>query len=170
MMKRIVAIITVIVLALGCVFALAETAAVEPTAEVVAAEITEEAAAEATTEEAAAEETAETEPAPVPEGKTRYVSAPSGVYMREAADVKAKVVATPDFNYMVKEIGREGKWSHVIFETSHDRVFEGYIWTAYLSDKKTVLKKAEAPAPAPAVTEEPDPAVTEESTYVPIPA
>ena len=102
------------------------------------------------TAEAAAEPTA----TPIPEGKTRYVSAPSGLYIREAADLKAKIVATPDFNYALKVIGEEGKWSHVIFETN-GRVFEGYAWTAYLSDHKTVLKPAAKVEPTAEPTKEP---------------
>ena len=132
MMKRIIAVLIVLALAIGCAFALAETTTAEPT--------------------------------PIPEGKTRYVSAPSGLYIREAADLKAKIVATPDFNYALKVIGEEGKWSHVIFETG-DRVFEGYCWTAYLSDHKTVLKPAAKAAPTAEPTEEP----TEEAPVEPTP-
>lgn len=143
MTKRIIAVLIVLALAIGCVFALAETTTAEPSAEATAevnADVTEEATAEPT-------------PTPIPEGKTRYVSAPSGLYIREAADLKAKIVATPDFNYALKVIGEEGKWSHVIFETN-GRVFEGYAWTAYLSDHKTVLKPAVKAAPTAEPTEE----------------
>ena len=112
MMKRIVAALLVLVLALGCVFALAETAATE----------------ESTTTEAA-----------VVEGKTRYIAAGKGLNIRAAADLEAEVIATPDFNYSVKVIGEEGKWSHVIYE-SNDETYEGYCWTAYLSDHKIVVK------------------------------
>lgn len=120
MMKRIIAVLIVLALAIGCAFALAETTTAEPT--------------------------------PIPEGKTRYVSAPSGLYIRATAELDGEIVATLDFNYALKVIGEEGKWSHVIFETG-DRVFEGYAWTAYLSDHKTVLKpavKAEPTAEPPA--------------------
>ena len=115
MMKRIVAALLVLVLALGCVFALAETAATE----------------ESTSTEAAAVE-----------GKTRYIAAGKGLNIRAAADLDAEVIATPDFNYTVKVIGEEGKWSHVIYE-SNDKTYEGYCWTAYLSDHKIVVQKAE---------------------------
>ena len=148
MTKRIIAVLIVLVLAVGCVFALAETTTAEPSAEPTA-EATAEVNAEVTAE-AAAEPTA----TPIPEGKTRYVSAPSGLYIREAADLEAKIVATPDFNYALKVIGEEGKWSHVIFETN-GRVFEGYAWTAYLSDHKTVLKPAAKVEPTAEPTEEP---------------
>lgn len=148
MTKRIIAVLIVLVLAVGCVFALAETTTAEPSAEPTA-EATAEVNAEVTAE-AAVEPTA----TPIPEGKTRYVSAPSGLYIREAADLEAKIVATPDFNYALKVIGEEGKWSHVIFETN-GRVFEGYCWTAYLSDHKTVLKPAAKVEPTAEPTEEP---------------
>lgn len=148
MTKRIIAVLIVLALAIGCVFALAETTTAEPSAEPTA-EATAEVNAEVTAE-AAAEPTA----TPIPEGKTRYVSAPSGLYIREAADLKAKIVATPDFNYALKVIGEEGKWSHVIFETN-GRVFEGYAWTAYLSDHKTVLKPAAKVEPTAEPTKEP---------------
>ena len=144
MTKRIIAVLIVLVLAVGCVFALAETTTAEPSAEATA-EVNAEATAEAAVEPTAT---------PIPEGKTRYVSAPSGLYIREAADLKAKIVATPDFNYALKVIGEEGKWSHVIFETN-GRVFEGYAWTAYLSDHKTVLKPAAKVEPTAEPTEEP---------------
>lgn len=161
MTKRIIAVLIVLALAVGCVFALAETTTAEPSAEATA-EVNAEVTAEAT---------AEPTPTPIPEGKTRYVSAPSGLYIREAADLKAKIVATPDFNYALKVIGEEGKWSRVIFETN-GRVFEGYCWTAYLSDHKTVLKPAAKVEPTAEPTEEapveptqvPDePATTEEA-------
>ena len=148
MTKRIIAVLIVLVLAVGCVFALAETTTAEPSAEPTA-EATAEVNAEVTAE-AAVEPTA----TPIPEGKTRYVSAPSGLYIREAADLEAKIVATPDFNYALKVIGEEGKWSHVIFETN-GRVFEGYAWTAYLSDHKTVLKPAAKVEPTAEPTKEP---------------
>ena len=154
MTKRIIAVLIVLVLAIGCVFALAETTAAEPSDEP-----TPEATAEVN-----AEVTAES--TPIPEGKTRYVSAPSGLYIREAADLKAKIVATPDFNYALKVIGEEGKWSHVIFETN-GRVFEGYCWTAYLSDHKTVLKPAAKVEAEP--TEEPDTRLPE-PTQAPLPS
>ena len=129
MMKRIVAALLVSVLALGCAFALAETAATEETA-------TEETATtETTTEETTTEETATTV-----EGKTRYISARKGLYIRAAADLDAEIVATPDFNYTVKVIGEEGKWSHVIYE-SNGKTYEGYCWTAYLSNHKIVVVK-----------------------------
>ena len=140
-------------------FALAETTTAEPSAEPTA-EATAEVNAEVTAE-AAAEPTA----TPIPEGKTRYVSAPSGLYIREAADLEAKIVATPDFNYALKVIGEEGKWSHVIFETN-GRVFEGYAWTAYLSDHKTVLKPAVKAEP----TAEPTAEAPVEPTQIPQPA
>ena len=147
MTKRIIAVLIVLALAIGCVFALAETTTAEFSAEPTA-EATAEVNAEVT-----AEATAEPTATPIPEGKTRYVSAPSGLYIREAADLKAKIVATPDFNYALKVIGEEGKWSHVIFETN-GRVFEGYCWTAYLSDHKTVLKPAAKVEPTAEPTEE----------------
>ncbi len=103
MIRRIVASVIVLVLALGCVFALAE----DTTAQ---------------------------------EGKTRYISARKGLYIRAAADTDAEIVATPDFNYTVKVIGEEGKWSHVIYE-SNDQTYEGYCWTAYLSNHKIVVKQ-----------------------------
>ncbi len=78
------------------------------------------------------------------EGKTRYISARSGLNIRAAADLDAEVVATPDFNYAVKVIGEEGKWSHVIYE-SNGISYEGYCWTGYLSSHKIVVKyKAKA--------------------------
>ena len=148
MTKRIIAVLVVLALAIGCVFALAETTTAEPTAEPTA-EVNAEATAEATVEPTAT---------PIPEGKTRYVSAISGLYIRAAAELDAEIVATPDFNYALKVIGEEGKWSHVIFETN-GRVFEGYCWTAYLSDHKTVLKVKAAEEPkaetTPEVTLEP---------------
>lgn len=147
MTKRIIAVLIVLALAVGCVFALAETTTAEPAA-MMDNEMMDN---EMMDDEVNAEVTAE--PTPIPEGKTRYVSAPSGLYIREAADLKAKIVATPDFNYALKVIGEEGKWSHVIFETG-DRVFEGYAWTAYLSDHKTVLKPAAKAAPTAEPTKE----------------
>ena len=153
MTKRIIAVLIVLALAIGCVFALAETTTAEPAAMMDNEMMDDEVNAEVTAE-----------PTPIPEGKTRYVSAPSGLYIREAADLKAKIVATPDFNYALKVIGEEGKWSHVIFETG-DRVFEGYCWTAYLSDHKTVLKPAAKAAPTAEPTEEP----TEEAPVEPMP-
>lgn len=158
MTKRIIAVLIVLVLAIGCVFALAETTAANPSAESTV-EATAEVNAEVTAE-AAVEPTA----TPIPEGKTRYVSAPSGLYIREAADLKARIVATPDFNYALKVIGEEGKWSHVIFETN-GRVFEGYAWTAYLSDHKTVLKPAAKVKP----TAEPTAEAPVEPTQIPQP-
>ena len=105
MIRRIVASAIVLVLALGCAFALAEdTAALE--------------------------------------GKTRYISARKGLYIRATADLDAEIVATPDFNYTVKVIGEEGKWSHVIYE-SNGKTYEGYCWTAYLSNHKIVVKKTD---------------------------
>ena len=74
------------------------------------------------------------------EGKTRYISARKGLYIRATADLDAEIVATPDFNYTVKVIGEEGKWSHVIYE-SNDQTYEGYCWTAYLSNHKIVVKQ-----------------------------
>ena len=74
------------------------------------------------------------------EGKTRYISARKGLYIRATADLDAEIVATPDFNYTVKVIGEEGKWSHVIYE-SNDQTYEGYCWTAYLSNHRIVVKK-----------------------------
>ena len=159
MTKRIIAVLIVLVLAIGCVFALAETTAANPSAE-----STVEATAEVNAE-VTAEAAAEPAPTPIPEGKTRYVSAPSGLYIREAADLKARIVATPDFNYALKVIGEEGKWSHVIFETN-GRVFEGYAWTAYLSDHKTVLKPAVKAEP----TAEPTAEAPVEPTQIPQPA
>ena len=152
MTKRIIAVLIVLALAIGCVFALAETTTAEPSAEPTA-EATAEVNAEATAEPTAT---------PIPEGKTRYVSAPSGLYIREAADLEAEIVATTDFNYALKVIGEEGKWSHVIFETN-GRVFEGYAWTAYLSDHKTVLKPAVKAEP----TAEPTAEAPVEPTAVP---
>ncbi len=109
MIKRIAAALIVLALALGCAFALAETADTEITAV---------------------------------EGKTRYIATGKGLNIRAAADLDAEIVATPDFNYTVKVIGEEGKWSHVIYE-SNDQIYEGYCWTAYLSDHKIVVKKAD---------------------------
>ena len=108
MIKRIAAALIVLALALGCAFALAETA--------------------------------DTETAAV-EGKTRYIATGKGLNIRAAADLDAEVIATPDFNYTVKVIGEEGKWSHVIYE-SNDKTYDGYCWTAYLSDHKIVVKKS----------------------------
>ena len=107
MIKRIAAALIVLALALGCAFALAETA--------------------------------DTETAAV-EGKTRYIATGKGLNIRADADLDAEVIATPDFNYTVKVIGEEGKWSHVIYE-SNDKTYEGYCWTAYLSDHKIVVKE-----------------------------
>ena len=140
MTKRIMALVLALVLTMGCVFALAETVTTEATEEP-AAEATAE-ATEEPTEEAAEEATEETTEETVVEGKTRYICAPSGLYIRAAADLEAEIVATPDFNYAVKVIGEEGKWSHVIYE-SNDKTYEGYCWTAYLSTHKTVVKAAE---------------------------
>ena len=142
MIKRILSALIVLVLALGCVFALAEatteaSAATEETAAVEETTATE--AVAATEETAAAEETATAEEAAAVEGKTRYIRARSGLNIRAAADLEAEIVATPDFNYAVKVIGEEGKWSHVLYE-SNDQVYEGYCWTAYLCSHKTVVK------------------------------
>ena len=154
MTKRIIAVLVVLALAIGCVVALAETTTAEPSAEPTA-EVNAEATEEATVEPTAT---------PIPEGKTRYVSAPSGLYIRAAAELDAEIVATPDFNYALKVIGEEGKWSHVIFETN-GRVFEGYCWTAYLSDAKTVLKvkTTEAPNTEPEKTRDPEPEQTRDA-------
>ena len=113
MMKRFAAALIVLVLALGCVFALAETAttAESTTAEATATETTT--AQEGTTAEAAAVE-----------GKIRYIATGKGLNIRAAADLEAEVIAAPGFNYTVKVIGEEGKWSHVIYE-SNGQTYEG---------------------------------------------
>ena len=77
------------------------------------------------------------------EGKTRYISARRGLNIRAAADLEAEIVATPDFNYTVRVVGEEGKWSQVVYE-SNGQVYEGYCWTAYLSDHKIVVTKVAA--------------------------
>ena len=92
------------------------------------------------------------------EGKTRYISARRGLNIRAAADLEAEIVATPDFNYTVKVVGEEGKWSQVVYE-SNGQVYEGYCWTAYLSDHKIVVKKA-----VEKVEEEPEEKPEEEVT------
>lgn len=149
MNKRLISILVVLTLIAGCVFALAETVEV---AESPAA------SAAATVAPSASADTTEVPAEPAVKGKTRYVSAPSGLYIRETPDLEGKIVATPDFNYALTVIGEEGKWSHVLYE-SNGIVYEGYAWTEYLSAHKTVLKAKATPAPevTPEVTPVPEP-------------
>ncbi len=130
MTKRIMTMFIVMALALGGTSALAE-----PTATATADAET------ATTETTAAEAITTVEEADAIEGKTRYVAASPCLNIRVSADLEAEIVTTRHFNHTVKVIGEEGKWSHVLIVRG-DQVFEGYCWTACLSDQKIVVKKA----------------------------